>query len=850
MEQVFHNNGLEKVSGIIERVTFHGEKTGWSVIKVAPFRSSMSTITVIVHQIKVFAGASMDFYGSWSTHPKYGEQFKAEKVVEKRPSSAAALEKYLGSGLIKGVGPKTAKKIVKHFGARTLEVFESSIDELLKVPSIAERKLEAIRDSWEEHKLIRDLVIFLQTHGVSTLFAVKIFKAYGEKSIENISHNPYLLARDIYGIGFFSADRIALSIGFDIHGKERLAAAISHELSSAREDGHCFLTKEQICERVKKLINIDSDTLIGERIAFLLTEKEIIRCELNFSNELLEVYYSKSLYFAEKKAAECIKKKLSEIVIFEEERARIWLSKYCKVSKLELSEEQFESVLGIAKHPLSILTGGPGSGKTTTTKSLVALLEAMGKDVLLASPTGRAAQRMTEVIGMEAKTIHRLLEFDPARATFKRDENNPLDCNFLIVDESSMLDIQLASALLRAVAPAAQVLFIGDPDQLPSVGPGAFLKNLIELKDLIPSFELKKIFRQAGESLIIRYSHDINRGKIPLIPSPIEDPKVWENSVDCLFVDSEHASQKEINFLRRFKNFLESTKDSEGTHLIEAANEKKLSQFAASRVQLERKMGEASLSVEEDEQKEHESIFSVPQELLHADFARLAKGGPALMELKAVLKSVHPHSSLHSGLSAIDTITRLYSHSLPKYLGAADAEIQVLTPLVKGPLGANKLNQRIQEVVNPPHEQKEQIVLGEKIFRIADRVIQTRNNYDLNVFNGDIGKIQNIDAGAMELEVFYREKNELIQYKRDDLSELNLAYSITIHKSQGSEFAGVIIPLFSQHYVMLYRNLIYTALTRAKKIAVFVGSRRALASAVRNVDNKKRQTGLLSFLSN
>ncbi|MGD9201023.1 MAG: helix-hairpin-helix domain-containing protein, partial [Chitinispirillia bacterium] len=402
----------EELSGIVERVTYHNIQTGWSVVKVAPFSSPANIVAVVLHQVKIFAGASMKFYGTWITHQKYGHQFKAEKVLEIKPASTAALEKYLGSGLIKGVGPKTAKKIVNFFGDNTLSVFEDKIEYLMKVPGIARKKLSIIQISWEEHREIRDVMIFLQSHGVSTLFAVKIFKQYGRNAIDTVSQNPYQLAQDIYGIGFFSADKIALKLGFKKNSPKRILAGVNHVLASSREEGHCYLTKNQIISNTKILLELENEEIISESIDILLKE-HAIKCRiLPEGNDLVSCYYSKTLYYDEEKVSQKIKLLSSLNITCDPKRVKNWVKRYCTLKNISLSDEQNSSIEGIVQKSFSILTGGPGCGKTTTLKVLVRLLISMKKKVLLTAPTGRAAQRMSEVIGVEAKTIHRLLEWE------------------------------------------------------------------------------------------------------------------------------------------------------------------------------------------------------------------------------------------------------------------------------------------------------------------------------------------------------------------------------------------------------------------------------------------------------
>jgi exodeoxyribonuclease V alpha subunit len=837
---------LECLSGIVERVTFHNEQTGWSVLRVTSFRDPARMTTVLIHQAKVFAGATMEFWGSWGHHPKHGEQFRAVRVVEKKPATAAALEKYLGSGLIRGVGPATAKRIVGYFNETTLEIFESKIEELMKVPGIAEKKLEQIKTSWEEHRAIRDVMIFLQGYGISTLFSTKIYKTYGDKAIQVVSENPYRLAHDIYGIGFFSADKIALALGFERTGTPRIEAGIKHVLAASREEGHCFLTDHQIVADSLQLLNeeIEDQAILAVLKNLLLTDQ--VKCRtLVRDNESVACYYSKRLYFDELSTARSVTELLGVPISIEPERVRSWVLRHCEKNGISLSEEQQDAVCGIAEQRLSILTGGPGCGKTTCTKVLVQLLKAMKKKVLLAAPTGRAAQRMTEVIGMEAKTIHRLLEWAPHMNGFKRDDKEPLQTDFLIVDETSMLDITLAASLLKAVPTAAQVLFIGDPDQLPAVGAGDVLSDLLKTST-VPRFRLTKVFRQAQASSIIRFAHEINSGFVPKILSPLAKPTAFAEGNDCLFVDADEATQDQVKFIQRARFAIEQTlKNNEG-HLL------KLGESWHGRLQ---KTSEG-IEVDNlyrpeivDEEAVRAPVLTIPEKFKHVDLTEVAKAESETKELMAVLKSVHPWSSLHYGFTAVETMVRLYTKTIPEWLGKG-MEIQILTPQVRGTLGTLNLNQSLQRIANPESLAKRQIQVGARLLREGDRVIQTRNNYNLGVFNGDIGRVTQLDSEDMTCEVCFSGGEErIVNFEKEDLSDLSLAYAITIHKSQGSEFQTVIIPVLGQHFNMLFRNLLYTGLTRAKKLAIFVGSRKALAMAVGQIDNRKRQTALADLIA-
>ncbi len=812
----------ETLRGIVNRVTYHNAENGWSVLRVSPFNNPHQQETVIVHQMKVFAGATMEFHGAWSIHPRHGRQFHSTSAVEKKPATSAALEKYLGSGLIKGVGPKTATKIVKHFGKKTLDIFEGDIARLTEVPGIAHKKLLMISAAWAEHRAVREVMMFLQSHGISTLYAVRIYKEYGDNAIAYVTADPYRLANDFYGIGFFSADKVALSIGFGPDSPQRIMAGIKHVLAASRQLGHCYLTESQIAAQAGELLGLD----LAQQLTDLLQQMEkdgllMVRRPAVAQGRGEPCYYSKSLYFDELYVAQRISGMNSTIPV-DQERIQRWINLYCRANGIALSVEQAEAVNRIVGCQFAILTGGPGVGKTTTTLVLVKLLEAMKLKVLLAAPTGRAAQRMTDVIGKEAKTIHRLLEWHQGR--FNKNEDSPLALDFLIVDECSMLDISLTAALLKAVPAHGRVLFIGDADQLPSVGAGNVLKDLIA-SGQVPCFHLTRIFRQAEQSLIIQYAHQINRGDLPRIDSPFKKPEIWSNGCDCLFLDADEATQEQLGFIARVKRFY-----SLKTAALETENTADLYEF---------RVGEAV--------SPYETELVIPKKFQHVNLEALLQAGNPIEELSAVLKKVHPWSSLHYGLTAVDIVRKLYLEWIPKYFGK-DSEIQILAPMTRGSLGTLNLNAVIQEAANPPTEGKRQLRVGERIFREGDRVIHRRNNYDLGVFNGDIGRIRQIDNEELTCVVAFYPDNREVLYQRDDIMELDLAYAVTVHKSQGSEFTAVIIPVLSQHFNMLFKNLIYTGLTRARKLAVFVGTRKALAMAVKNQDTSKRQTALQELL--
>ena len=633
-----------------------------------------------------------------------------------------------------------------------------------------------------------------------------------------VRENPYRMAQDFYGIGFVTADRVALSIGFAPDSELRVRAAVRHVLSAARELGHCYLSRGQITAQVEELLNLQlAESIPSYLHAMQCNDQLRVRVLPGPATGVPEpCYYAKSLYYDE----EYVARRLAAAVGvrgIDAVKVSSWMHRYTQNQGMALSSEQAQAVCSVVDQRCSILTGGPGCGKTTTTKVIVALLQAVNLQVTLAAPTGRAAQRMGEVIGISAKTIHRLLEFQGSG--FKRCEENRLHTDFLIIDEASMLDISLTASLLKAVAPETALLFIGDADQLPSVGAGNVLRDLIGCGSL-PCFRLTTIFRQAKQSVIINAAHQINRGEIPNLKSPFRSPEVWKSS-DCFFVDSSESTRQQVQFINRVKLryggieareaiFVQSPYDPQPT----------------------------------EEVNDYE--FKVPEQFRHVSLDALITADSAASELLLLARKTHPWSSLYYGLTALDVVRKLYEEWIPKYYPGV--EIQVLTPMIRGSLGAANLNTVLQQSVNPPDLSRAELVIGERIFRIGDRVIHRRNNYELNVFNGDIGLIATIDNINLSLAVTLFPDQRRVEYNRDQITELDLAYAITIHKSQGSEFDAVIIPVLSQHFRMLFRNLLYTGLTRGKKLVVLVGTRQALAMAVRNQDTSKRQTALSQLI--
>lgn len=736
----------KKIIGIVERIIFNNRDNGYHILSVE-LPNQKDTVVVNAYHPTIHEGLTYEFEGEWSTHPRYGKQMKAKSVFEVPPNTKEGLKAYLSSSFFPGIGPVIAGRIIGYFKDDVIRIFNEDIDKLLLVPGISPRKLEAIKSSWQDNEEINDVMMFLQQFGISTVYAAKIYKHYGKGCVQKIKENPYTLARDIKGIGFKYADKIALEVGVEPDSEARIRACIMHILDSGSLDGHCYLIDEQITISSTELLGVDIRDRVSNILKYMIQDHEIMLYAVE--NEPSR-YYSKKLYYNENHCANIVGRLLlgDTKATFDEE---LILKGYKGV---ELSKEQKQGVFGIINRGVSILTGGPGTGKSTMTKAVVEALLNLGKSIALAAPTGRAAQRMTEVIGVQASTVHKLLGWDPENYGFMHNEKNPLWCNFLIIDESSMLDINLASSILRAVPDECQVLFIGDVDQLPPVGPGNFFKDLIE-SGVVPTYKLTQIFRQGQESKIISYAHKINHGEHPSINSPLTEPQIWKDGTDCMFIDS-----------------------GLGEH-----------------------------------------------------------GKP---------NSEYPQwSSLRYGMDVVNMTKSLYIDIINKYHNTKD--IQILIPMKISDLGTIRINDIIQEAVNPPAKGKSQIKLKDRTFRDGDKVIHTINNYDIEVFNGDIGWIQSIEEVSGTAEIKFGD-DRVVKYKKIDMMELELAYAITIHKSQGSEFDCAILPIMSQYSRMLYRNLVYTGLTRAKKLAIFVGQRKAFNRAIDNVDPRTRQTSLKELL--
>lgn len=737
---------MDSLSGSVERITFYNPENGYTVLRLRPEnqkginavpKSSLSfdgLATVVGNLPEVSPGEFLQLQGQWNRHPTHGSQFKAEVCEQTLPATIAGIQGYLGSGMIKGIGPKLAERIVGKFKEDTFNVIEQTPERLLDVPGIGMDRTGKITKAWQEQKQVKEIMVFLHGHGVSTNLAVKIYKTYGDQSLEIVQKNPYQLERDIYGVGFKTADRIARALGLPVDHPSRIEAGIVFALNEMINEGHVFVPRETLGGRAIELLEVSAD-LISPALDRLAQEDRIRPDMIPLNNKPSEkgesavgeaagvysssVIYLTPLYFGEKGVAERLKTLASAF-----SPARVM--NRTLFSDEHLSDEQQSAIQMALTHPVSVLTGGPGTGKTTCLKALISSLETQGMKYALASPTGRAAKRLSEATERPARTIHRLLEFSPLEG-FKHNDENLLDLDFLVVDEASMLDLLLTNNLLKAVQPGTRILFVGDVDQLPSVGAGDVLRDLIDSK-IVPVTRLNTIFRQAAHSKIITNAHLINQGKFP--------------------------------------DFSKS--ESEG------------------------------------------DFFLFPAE---------------------------------DAAAAADWIIQIVTERIPQKFGFdAIHDIQVMAPIYRGPAGVISLNDRLQEKLNPPANNKPERRLFGTVFRVGDKVMQTQNNYDKDVYNGDIGFIQSMDVVEQNLIVNFDGRPVTFDWSETD--QLSLAYVISVHKAQGSEFPVVVMPIVTQHYTMLQRNLLYTAITRARKLCVLSGSRRAISMAVRNNKVAQRFTAL------
>jgi exodeoxyribonuclease V alpha subunit len=699
-----------KLRAVIERITYQNGENGYSILK-ARVKGYDDLVTLVGNMLDVTVGTVLVADGQWKVNRQYGSQFVVESYEEAMPATLFGLEKYLGSGLVKGIGPKFSKLIVAKFGMDTFDIIEHDSKRLAEVDGIGPKRIKKIHDSWMKQLDIKDVMVFLQGNGVSTAYAAKIYKTYGKESIDKVKANPYCLADDIWGIGFKTADSIAEKMGYGKNDERRCRSGILYTLNQLANEGHVYANRDQLVDAGVKLLEAEK-TAIESAL-----DKMIVDEDLKIEDEAI---YLPPFYFSEVGTSNKLKTLLTtrQQKMFEKEPDIAAISKKTGITYDDL---QAEAIRTAVHNKVMVLTGGPGTGKTTTEDGIIAAFKEMGLHILLAAPTGRAAKRMTEATGMEAKTIHRLLEFNPAEG-YKRNDENPLEGDALIIDECSMIDIVLMNSLLKAVPADMRLLLVGDVDQLPSVGAGNVLRDIID-SGVVPVVRLTRIFRQAQTSRIIMNAHAINDGRMP---------------------DIRNGKQSDFFFM---------------------------------------------------ECEEPEQIAA--------------------------------------------TIVDLVSHRLPNAYNIPRSSIQVLTPMQRSAIGANSLNMSIQQRVNPTGNG---LTRAGFVFRKGDRVLQLKNDYTKEVFNGDIGLITAVNMEDRTLTVSFDGKE--VEYESTELDELSLAYATTIHKSQGSEYPIVVIPVHFTNYVMLQRNLIYTAVTRAKKVCIVIGQKRALCYAVSHVTVTQRNTRL------
>ena len=711
-----------ELRGTLDRVIFHNSENGYTVFKLqSDGRDEADSVSVVGHMGTPEVGGSLCVRGQWVNSPRFGRQFRMDSFEPILPSTAEGIKLYLASGLIKGIGLRLAERIVARFGDQTLRILDQEPDQLRQVSGVGKKNLEGIKNSWRENQGIRELMLFLQPHGISAAYAVRIYRFYGQEALAVVRENPYRMAMDIHGIGFLTADMLADKLGFAREDPLRVQAGALYTLLKAADEGNVYYPREELVALICEQLHV-ADGLVEAAIDQLEREERVVLEDLG---DRIGVYLSR-LHHYETKIAFYLQRILHSPKSVRFPRPDEAVVKVVHDLGLELAPEQIEAVRTASGAKIMIVTGGPGTGKTTIVNGIVRLFADAKARILMAAPTGRAAKRLSETAGREARTIHRLLEYSPKEDGFARNEDKPLACGLLVVDEASMMDVMLAYHLLKAVPAGATVVFVGDINQLPSVGPGNVLKDFIA-SGAVPVVELVEVFRQAAESEIVMNAHRINRGEVP----PLE------------------ASRERLS-----------------------------------------------------------------------DFYFLRQPDPE---------------------RAADMIVDLVRNHIPRRFGLdAVEDIQVLTPMHKGLVGAGNLNLRLQQVLG--RQRGDVVQRGERQFRVGDKVMQIRNNYDKDVYNGDIGRVAFVDAANRELSIRFDDR--MVPYEAEELDEVVMAYAISIHKSQGSEYPAVVIPIMTQHYVMLQRNLIYTAVTRGKNLVVLVGESKALAMAVRNNRMQKRHTWL------
>lgn len=712
---------MEQVSGYIERITFQNEENGYAVLQLK-CKGLKDLVTAVGHFPAVAPGETIFCLGHWIVHPSHGRQFEVKSNRIEAPSDIIGIKKYLGSGLIKGIGPVYAAKIVDAFGLETLDVIDRNPERLLSIKGLGKKRAELILNCWADQRTIRDVMVFLQGHGVSPAYAQKIFKIYREKSVEVVKENPYKLAREVFGIGFKIADAIAEKLGIDKQSPLRIDAGIEFVLNSLSDDGHVCYPLDKFLPIAREMLELPAE-LLPDRIDSLEKEERIFKHTLLLEGEMRPCIWLRHYFFSEvgiAKELERIRTSHGMLRAIDVERALTWVQDKLKI---QLAVNQSKAVAESFTGKIHIITGGPGTGKSTITKAILTIAEQLTDKILLAAPTGRAAKRMAEITGKKSSTIHALLEVDFKAGGFKRKRDNPLECDLLIVDEASMIDTPLMYSLLKAVPSHSRILFVGDIHQLPSVGPGNVLQDMIASLQ-IPVTTLNEIFRQAQGSKIITNSHKINQGSFPDLSSTPES--------DFFFVEAQE-----------------------------------------------------------------------PEDVLKQLVALTAERVPRKYGFNPIF------------------------------------DIQVLAPMKRGIVGTENLNQVLQEILNP---QKDSLFKAGRKFKQNDKVMQIRNNYQKEVFNGDVGKILSIDMEEQEMIVLFDDRE--VVYDFSDLDELVLAYAISVHKFQGSECPCILMPVHTTHFKLLHRNLLYTGVTRGKKLVILVGTKKALMLAIKNDEVKQRYTGL------
>lgn len=720
------------IRGTVTRITFFKDDTGFTVLRAEV--EGEAGETTLVGELASQTQVAVPFIarGKWISHAKFGKQFRFFSFTEAPPTEAEGLIRYLSSGLIKGFGPVLAQRVVETFGEATLQILDDTPERLLEVPGVGQKKYAEIVTAWQEKRDIRDVLLFFQQYGISVALAQRIYQSYGRRAVEIVSHNPYLLAREMWGVGFRTADRIAQALGLAADAPERIVAGVLHCIRSAADEGHCYLTTEELLKRAKKLLEIEQTDLIESALPEISLRGEIVVEDVRI--------YTPEVHLSEMTLAKLISQQMfahpepsipAELV--QECREEQYQAQDGSSRLIRLSPDQQQALSLAAEHQLVVITGGPGCGKTTVLRAVSRMFRKAGLRVKLAAPTGRAAQRMSEVCSMEASTIHRLLRFDPSSREFVHSREDPLPLDVLIVDESSMIDLPLAHALFSAIPESARLIVVGDADQLPSVGPGRILADMLEVSS-IPRVRLSQLFRREEESRITQIAHTINKSLIPKIPTP------------------DGVTQSDAYFLAA---------DSIG--------------------------------------------------------------------------------------ATADLVERVVVEQIPKKFGLRSQEIMVLTPMNQGEIGVIALNKRLQQRLVPPQPGLPHIEVGNNVFRLGDRVIQRVNNYQLHtagVYNGDQGEIIGIDAEARLAYVRLWDGRE-IEYPSETLSQLDLAYALTIHRSQGTEVPAVVLVLHETHSIMLERQLVYTAVTRAKRLLLVIGTQLALTRAVQRNRSSTRNTSLV-----